>query len=477
VTSFDAFPLRPDTRTALTAMAVHSPTPIQSAALPEMLAGRDVIGQARTGSGKTLAFALPIVERVDERVRAVQALVLVPTRELASQVAGVVQGLCSGRDLRVQLLVGGVAVGPQKQALRQGAQVVVGTPGRVLDHLNQGSLRLDRLRLLVLDEADEMLDRGFAPDVERIIAATPAARQTALFSATVPDWVGAMAARHLRAPISVRVDGHAQPVEHVDHAVYDVPLGGKLAALRALLDARDSGTTLVFGRTKHGVKKLAKQLGALGYPVVALQGNLSQNARDRAMAEFRSGQAPILIATNVAARGLDVDHITQVINYELPETAELLTHRVGRTGRMGRSGEAITLLTPDDEAAWKKLLRGLRRHPTRRPWRGSHTATVAGATAHNTPGRRMSPLPSPAKLGEANAARPTPVTPSPTSGIGRGGRGVRATVRPAHAAWPGDSGYRPGNATPAASAAPALPRHRRRRPRRRAARTGAAAPV
>jgi ATP-dependent RNA helicase DeaD len=239
----------------------------------------------------------------------------------------------------------------------------------------------------VLDEADEMLDRGFAPDVERIIAATPRERQTALFSATVPDWVGTMAARHLHSPVSVRVDAHTQPVEHVEHSVYDVPPGGKLAALQALLDARGDGATLVFGRTKHGVKKLARRLESLGYPVVALQGNLSQNARDRVMSEFRSGEAPILIATNVAARGLDVEHVAQVINFELPETAELLTHRVGRTGRMGRSGEAITLLGPEDDVAWKKLVRGLRRHPTRRPWRGTHQHE-AHTGAGDEPSRR-----------------------------------------------------------------------------------------
>ena len=374
MTSFDTFPLRPETRAALAVMAVSTPTPIQSAALPEMLAGRDLIGQARTGSGKTLAFALPIIERVDERRREVQALVLVPTRELAAQVAGVVRVLAAGRALHTQLLVGGMALGPQTQALRRGVHVVVGTPGRVLDHIHQGNLRLDRLRLLVLDEADEMLDRGFAPDVERIIATTSRDRQTALFSATVPDWVGAMAAKHLRAPASARVDAQSQPVQHVPHSVYDVPAGGKLAALRALLDGRGPGSLLVFGRTKHGVRKLAKQLGDLGYAVAALQGNLSQNARDRVMADFRSGATPILIATNVAARGLDVDHVAQVINYELPETADLLTHRVGRTGRMGREGEAITLLTPEDEPAWKKLLRELRRHPVRRPWRGRHDA-------------------------------------------------------------------------------------------------------
>jgi len=378
VTSFSEFPLRPQTRAALTAMAVTNPTPIQTAALPAMLAGRDVIGQARTGSGKTLAFVVPIVEATDERRRDVQALVLVPTRELAVQVAGVAREIAHGRDVRVLLLIGGMSAGPQKQALLHGVQVVVGTPGRVLDHIKQGNLRLDRLKLLILDEADEMLDRGFAPDVERIIGFTNAARQTALFSATVPDWVDSMAARHLRNPVTTKVDTQGQPLENVTHAVYDVPFGGKLAALQTLLDARGAGVLLVFGRTKHGVKKLARQLEALGYPVGALQGNLSQNARDRVMADFRSGATPILIATNVAARGLDVEHVAQVINYELPETADLLTHRVGRTGRMGRSGEAITLLTPEDELQWRKLLRELRRHPVRRPWHGRHEPLSAG---------------------------------------------------------------------------------------------------
>ncbi len=353
-------------------MSVHTPTPIQAAALPHLLTGRDVIGQARTGSGKTLAFVIPMLERIDERHRHVQALILTPTRELAAQVAGVVRDTAAGRDIRALLLVGGAALGPQRTALRSGVQVVAGTPGRILDHLNQGDLKLDRLRLLVLDEADEMLDRGFAPDVERIIARTAPERQTALFSATVPEWVSGVAARHLRTPAHVQVDPGVQPVEHVSHTVYDVPEGGKPAALRALLDAPSHGVTLVFGRTKHGVKRLAAQLQAAGYPAVALQGNLSQNARERVMAAFRSGETSILIATNVAARGLDVAHVARVINYELPESAALLTHRVGRTGRMGRAGEAITLLSREDEPAWRKLLRELSRHPHRRPWPGRH---------------------------------------------------------------------------------------------------------
>lgn len=372
MTSFNDLPLGPASRSALAAMGINAPTPIQSAALPPLFAGEDVIGQARTGSGKTLAFALPIIERVDAHLRDVQALVLVPTRELAAQVASVLREASVGQPVRTLLLTGGVSGGPQKSALAGGVHVVVGTPGRVLDHIRQGNLRLRQLRILVLDEADEMLDRGFGPDVERIVASTPDSRQTVLFSATVPDWLEAMAARYMRQPTIVRVDSDTQPVAHVEHAVYDVPEGGKLTVLRALLDQRPDGVILVFGRTKHGVRKLGEQLEALGYPAAALQGNMSQPARDKVMADFRSGKTPILLATNVAARGLDVEHIAQVINYELPETAGLLTHRVGRTGRMGRYGEAITLLSPTDELAWRKLLRELKRHPQRRTWRGRH---------------------------------------------------------------------------------------------------------
>src|SRR5262249_13747214 len=268
-------------RSALSAMAISEPTPIQAQALPAMLAGRDVIGQARTGSGKTLAFVLPIVERCDPRVRAVQALVVVPTRELAVQVGDVVARLAPSRGLKHLLLYGGRSLLPEQKALRTGAQIVVGTPGRLLDHLRQGNLSLRDLRILILDEGDEMLDRGFAPDVERILALTPADRQTALFSATVPEWVMSTAAKHLREPAHARVDRDVDTPPEIEHVVYEVDPGSKMDALRELLDARGAAPMIVFGRTKHGVKKLAKQLAVLGYPAEALQGNMSQNARER----------------------------------------------------------------------------------------------------------------------------------------------------------------------------------------------------
>lgn len=345
-------------------MGIVVPTPIQDRSIPALLAGRDLVGQARTGSGKTLAFALPMVQRCEPGEHGVQALVLVPTRELAIQVAGVITQLTRERGLQLTLLHGGRSLLPERQALTRGAHIVVGTPGRVLDHLRQGSLKLGQVRLLVLDEADEMLDRGFAPDVERIIGHTPRERQTVLFSATIPEWVSATAARHLRNPVSVQLDAEQASPPEIEHVVYEMDPGVKLDTLTRLLDQR-AGSILVFGRTKHGVKKLARQLVSKGYPVGALQGNLSQGARERAVAAFRSGELPILCATNVAARGLDIEGIGQVINYELPESAELFTHRVGRTGRMGRRGEAITFVTPEDGPKLRQIEKKLGRVLTR----------------------------------------------------------------------------------------------------------------
>jgi len=352
-------------------MGIETPTLIQTQAIPPLLAGRDVIGQSRTGSGKTIAFGLPLVERIDPRLRRLQALVLVPTRELASQVAEVLAALGGERGPRVAQLIGGRALGPQREALLGGAQIAVGAPGRVLDHLRQRNLDPSALRVVVLDEADQMLDAGFAPDVERILAATPPTRQLALFSATLPAWTTELAQRYLHDPVRVQADAsQTRPAPAIAQIIYVVPQGLRLQALMALLDRRRDaeGATLVFGRTKHGVKKLARQLAAQGYPVAALQGNMSQNARDRVVADFRSGQVPVLLATNVAARGLDVLSIEQVINYELPESAELFTHRVGRTGRMDREGEAITLLTPDDMPAWQKLQHDLSVRLQLRSW-------------------------------------------------------------------------------------------------------------
>lgn len=352
-------------------MGISSPTPVQSQVIPAMLQGRDVIGQARTGSGKTLAYAIPIATRCEPGLRVVQALVLLPTRELAIQVGQVLSLLAEARGLRVTLLYGGRSAEPEKRALAQGAQIIVATPGRTLDHLRQQTLSLKALRVLVLDEGDEMLDRGFGPDVERILAQAPAQRQTALLSATVPEWVERMAARYLRNPLMLYADAAQQPPPEIEHLVYDIEIGNKFGALRTLLDQQGPDPIIVFGRTKHGVKQLARQLIELGYPVAALQGNLSQNARERVMSDFRSGATRVLLATNVAARGLDIAGVERVINYELPESAELFTHRVGRTGRMGRGGEAVTFVTPEDAPKWRLIERALGRRLSRVPWRTS----------------------------------------------------------------------------------------------------------
>ena len=405
IATFDDFRLSPATSQVLTKIGIFNPTPIQTQAIPALMAGNDVVGQARTGSGKTLAYVLPMVERCDSNTPGVQALVLVPTRELAVQVCRVLQDFADARHLRLVSLYGGRSLEPERQALRR-AQIVVGTPGRTLDHLRQNNLKLIKLQMLVLDEGDEMLDRGFAPDVERIIAQTPKERQTALFSATVPEWISAMVRKHLRNPKIAKVDvgvGAATPPE-IEHIVYEVSSANKLSALRSLLDARGDGPVLVFGRTKHGVKKLARQLVEMGYPVAALQGNLSQNARERVMKDFRSGSVQIMLATNVAARGLDVEGIERVINYELPESAELFTHRVGRTGRMGRSGEAITFVSGEDWGKWREIERALGRKLPVQPWGG-------GASKVGSEGRAPRPAAAPIEDDSANRLPERPRLP------------------------------------------------------------------
>ena len=340
-------------------MQIDTPTSIQERSIPALLEGRDVIAQAQTGSGKTLAFALPMIEAMDPNDRATQALILTPTRELAKQVADVLAALAKDARIRTSLLYGGRPYGPQERELAAGPQIVIGTPGRVLDHLRRRTLRLERVKFLVLDEADEMLDRGFGPDVERIMGATPRSRQTALFSATTPSWIDKISLKHLTDPVIFKtpVEDNSEP--DIDHVVMEVYGEDKFQVLVRLLKEPTEGTTLIFGRTKHGVRNLGRKLETMGFKLSVLQGNLTQEQRDRALARFRTGQVPILVATNVAARGLDILHIERVINFELPETHELFTHRVGRTGRMGRSGRAITLVGATDLAKWQMIEKGL----------------------------------------------------------------------------------------------------------------------
>lgn len=357
--SFQDFSLQPSTHAALANMKITEPTPIQAEAIPALLAGNDLVGQSATGSGKTLAYGIPLVERLARDKRTVQALVLLPTRELAAQVNAVLSKLASSRKLSTALLVGGRAYSNQIAALRYGSHIVVGTPGRVKDHLERGSLVLDQLRVCVLDEADQMLDIGFAPVIEEILATTPDTRQMALFSATMPEWVEQLQQKFLKEPIKIDITAAMGAQSTIEQIAYQVPHNQKIAALCTLLQSAQGESTLIFGRTKFGVERLGKQLSTLGFTVGTLHGNKSQRARDEVLAAFRRGQVQTLLATNVAARGLDIKGIYQVINYELPESSELFTHRIGRTGRMGQQGKAITLLSPADLPKWRRMARSL----------------------------------------------------------------------------------------------------------------------
>jgi len=337
---------------ALARQSIDTPVPVQEEAIPPLRAGRDVVIEAPTGSGKTLAFLVPAIEKLSQAAApGPRALVVVPTRELAIQVDKVFRGLDTG--LRRALLYGGVGYGVQTTDLRRQPDLVIGTPGRLLDMIGKGLLSLARVQYLVLDEADEMLDAGFAPDVERLIAMTRSP-QTVLASATMPDWVSRMIAKHMRNPVRVKVVHEHESL--LEHGLLRVDKHERLQVLSRLLHLNE-GAAILFGRTKHGVKKLNRDLLAMGHRSVELQGNLSQNARERAMAAFRGERAPVLVATNIAARGLDISHVGLVVNYDLPDTPQWLTHRVGRTARMGAAGRALTFVGSDDGAAWSKLRR------------------------------------------------------------------------------------------------------------------------
>ncbi len=354
--SFNDFNLQPATRAALANMEITEPTPIQAEAIPALLAGNDLVGQSATGSGKTLAYGVPLVERLARDKRVVQALVLLPTRELAVQVHAVLGTLATSRRMTTALLVGGRPYANQISALRYGSQIVVGTPGRVKDLLDRGNLVLSELRVCVLDEADQMLDIGFAPVIEEILTTTPGTRQTVLFSATMPDWIAKLEKNFLKNPVKIDTTVALSSIEQI---AYQVPQEQKMAALCTLLQSAEGESSLIFGRTKYGVEKLGKQLNKLGFRVGTLHGNKSQRAREEVLTAFRRGHVQTLLATNVAARGLDIHGIYQVINYELPESSDLFTHRVGRTGRMGRQGKAITLLVPSDMHRWRIMARNL----------------------------------------------------------------------------------------------------------------------
>ena len=365
----------------LAGLGYEVPTPIQRRAIPPLLEGRDLIGRASTGTGKTAAFALPLLQRIEAlkpRTRPT-ALILVPTRELAMQVAESVERYGQSLGLKVLPVYGGQPMDQQLTALNRGVDVVVATPGRALDHLRRGSLKLGSVAIVVLDEADEMLDMGFAEDIESLLTATPAERQTMLFSATMPPRIKAIAGKHLKNAVEIVVVADVVPAgtaPKVRQVAYHVPKGKKLAALGRVLDAEAPTAALIFCKTRSEVDQLTEALSERGYRPEALHGGMSQDQRDRVMRLFRSGKADLLVATDVAARGLDVEQLTHVVNYQLPLGTEGYVHRIGRVGRAGREGMAITVVEPNE----KSLLRNIER-VTGQKMEQAHVPTAADLKA------------------------------------------------------------------------------------------------
>ena len=348
--TFDSFNLDSRLTAGITSCGYTTPTPIQEQAIPPVIEGRDVMGLAQTGTGKTAAYALPIMQHLLSGQRgSLRAVIVAPTRELAEQIASDFRDLGRKARLTVLTIYGGVGINPQIDALRRGVDIVVACPGRLLDHMTQGTIDLTHVQVLVLDEADMMLDMGFLPDVRRIIKQLPVERQNLLFSATMPQDIRHLADAILRDPVTVQI-GHSAPVETVSHALYPVPQHLKTQLLLELLRQTDTESVLIFTRTKHRAKKVGERLAKEGYHATSLQGNLSQRARQAALGGFRDGTFKILVATDIAARGIDVSEISHVINYDVPDTTDAYTHRIGRTGRALHSGDAFTLVTDEDAA-------------------------------------------------------------------------------------------------------------------------------
>ena len=363
---FGGLALRPETLRAINQMGWVDPTPIQSKVIPLMRDGRDLVGQAQTGSGKTGAYGIPLVERLDPQVKALQALVLTPTRELAVQVTEELRGLGRGRGLKVVTLYGGQSIERQFADLRRRPQIAVATPGRLLDHTQRGTVSLSGVRTVVLDEADRMLDMGFLPDVTRILDQTPRDRQTSLFSATMPQAIRKIAEQQMREPVWILIAQKEPTVETVEQFYLEVAEQDKIKALRTLLKKEPIESALVFRRTKHRADRLATALERHG-KVGVLHGGMRQGARMSALRAFEEKRTPILVATNVASRGLDLPEVSHVINFDMPEDVDTYIHRVGRTARAGRSGTAITFVGQYDmemfDVLQRKLGAALKRHP------------------------------------------------------------------------------------------------------------------
>ena len=345
---FGDLEIHADVARAIDDLGWMGPTPVQDQAVKILQQGRDLLAQAQTGTGKTAAFAIPILERVEQGAKRPQAIVIVPTRELAVQVTREFGALGRYRDAHEVAIYGGVSYTPQDRALKRGVGVVVGTPGRLLDHIERGTLDLRGIEIVILDEADRLLDMGFAPDVRRLLRRMPKERQTALFSATLSWEVRDLAATFMRDAVSIAIDPERQTIETVEQLWVEVLEEDKVRALEELLGRSEFDQVLVFRHTKRGVDDLVRQLQRRGRKAEAIHGDLSQRERERTLEAFKSWQIPIMVATNVAARGLQIDDISHVVNYDLPEDPETFTHRIGRTGRMGKSGVAVTFVSEWD---------------------------------------------------------------------------------------------------------------------------------
>ncbi|MBI1417576.1 MAG: DEAD/DEAH box helicase [Limimaricola sp.] len=378
---FDMLGLQPRLVAKLAEQGITAPTPIQTQAIPHAMNGRDVMGLAQTGSGKTAAFGLPMVDAlmkagVRPNPKCANALVLAPTRELAKQIADNLTAYTGGSHLKVALVVGGAGIVGQMKRLEKGVDLLVATPGRLIDLLDRRAVRLNETRFLVLDEADQMLDMGFIHALRRIAPLLPANRQTMLFSATMPKQMAELAEAYLTDAIRVQVNAPGKPVEAISQSVHFVAQAAKFDLLVDLLDAHRDELALVFGRTKHGMEKLSKQLAAKGFAVVAIHGNKSQGQRDRAIADFKAGRVRVLVATDVAARGLDIPDVRHVYNYELPNVPENYVHRIGRTARAGADGAAIAFCAPDEMQDLRDIQKAMKADipvASGRPWEGEGT--------------------------------------------------------------------------------------------------------
>ncbi len=381
--NFNTFSFHPQINAGISRVGYDTPTQIQSRAIPPILEGSDVLGLAQTGTGKTAAFVLPMLQRLMKgQRRKLRALILAPTRELAEQTHVAIKELGGQTGLRSMSIYGGVSANPQKSRLQNGVDIVVACPGRLLDLKNQGAIDLRNIEILVLDEADHMFDMGFLPDVKRIISAIPQKRQTLLFSATMPAKIHDLATKIMDHPVTIEID-IAKPIDAIEHAIYPVDQVQKLDMLLFLLDKHRSNQVLVFTRTKRRASKLAVQLSQRGVSSTSIQGNLSQSRRQAAMNAFRKGKVKVLVATDIAARGIDVMEVSHVINYDVPDTADAYTHRTGRTGRMEQAGTAFSLVTQQDLSIVHSIERTLGKGLERRRVNG--IGTTLKESKKNTP--------------------------------------------------------------------------------------------